>query len=159
MLQWSVWNFDLGRSELENQPPDKSNHTANNCSDHKLCLKHILPDTLFHHQLCKRTAGTHLELWPKKHTQAGQQLDLQSRYFCRWWVWTFPQFNTAVGPGLEGMKKNGFLYCKVDLNGKFSVKNIAFIYPNFLTGLRETFEKGVMRYATAVDVMAERCNN
>ena len=60
---------------------------------------------------------------------------------------------------MNKMKKNGFLYGKVDRNGKFSGKNITFIYPDFLTGLRGTFEEGVMRYATAVDVVAERCNN
>ena len=57
------------------------------------------------------------------------------------------------------MKKNGFLYGTLDQNGKFSGKNITFIYPDFLTGLRGTFDDGVMRSATAVDVIGERCNN
>ena len=56
-------------------------------------------------------------------------------------------------------RMDGFLYGVVDNNGEFTGENIAFIYPDFLTGLRGTFDNGVLRNATAVDVVAERCNN
>ena len=57
------------------------------------------------------------------------------------------------------MKLNGFLYGKLDSEGKFSGENISFIYPDFLTGLRGIFKNGVLHSAKAVDVVAERCNN
>ena len=53
---------------------------------------------------------------------------------------------------------DGFLYGQVDSNGEFTGDNITFIYPDFLTGLRGSFVKGVLRKAVAVDIVAERCN-
>ena len=52
---------------------------------------------------------------------------------------------------------DGFLYGVVDHEGDFTGDNIAFIYPDFSTGLRGTFVRGVLHNATAVDVVAERC--
>ena len=54
-------------------------------------------------------------------------------------------------------KLDGFLYGVVDHEGQFTGDNIAFIYPDFSTGLRGTFVRGVLQNATAVDVVAERC--
>ena len=56
-------------------------------------------------------------------------------------------------------KLDGFLYGEVDHGGQFTGEQISFIYPDFLTGLRGTFENGVLQRAQAVDVVAERCNN
>jgi len=52
---------------------------------------------------------------------------------------------------------DGFLYGKVNNEGKFTGDEITFIYPDFLTGLRGTFVNGVLEQATAVNIIAERC--
>ena len=52
---------------------------------------------------------------------------------------------------------DGFLYGKVNAEGKFTGDKITFIYPDFLTGLRGTFVNGRLKHATAVDIIAERC--
>jgi hypothetical protein len=77
-------------------------------------------------------------------------------------VFTFGNFigNLPIGLAWQsrsGRKMEGFLYGKVDQNGEFTGNNITFIYPDFLTGLRGSFAAGVLRHATAVDIVAERC--
>ena len=54
---------------------------------------------------------------------------------------------------------DGFLYGVVDQHGQFTGHDIAFIYPDFLTGLRGSFVDGVLQNVAAVNVVAERCNN
>ena len=52
---------------------------------------------------------------------------------------------------------DGFLYGKVNDEGKFTGDDITFIYPDFLTGLTGSFVNGVLEHATAVNIVAERC--
>ena len=78
-------------------------------------------------------------------------------------VFTFGVFvdNVAVGLTWQSRtmrKMDGFLYGEVDNHGDFTGDNITFIYPDFLTGLRGYFKDGVLVAATAVDIVAERCN-
>ena len=51
----------------------------------------------------------------------------------------------------------GFLYGKVDKEGKFSGDEITYIYPDLLTGLHGKFLDGEVLEARAVDIVAERC--
>ena len=51
----------------------------------------------------------------------------------------------------------GFLYGKVDKEGKFSGDEITYIYPDLLTGLHGKFVDGEVLEARAVDIVAERC--
>ena len=79
-------------------------------------------------------------------------------------TFTFGVFEGNISVGLAWQSRtnrrmDGFLYGKVDHYGIFTGDNITFIYPDFLTGLRGSFVHGVLHNATAVDVVAERCNN
>ena len=47
----------------------------------------------------------------------------------------------------------------MDRSGQFTGHDITFVYPDFLTGLRGEFEQGVLRDATTVDIVGERCND
>jgi len=51
----------------------------------------------------------------------------------------------------------GFLYGEVDKRGQFTGKEITFVYPDLLTGLRGQFKHGLLVQATAVDIVGERC--
>ena len=51
----------------------------------------------------------------------------------------------------------GFLYGEVDQEGKFTGDEIAFIYPDLLTGLHGKFVDGEVQEARAVDIVAHRC--
>ena len=53
----------------------------------------------------------------------------------------------------------GFLYGKVDKEGKFTGNDITYIYPDFQTGLQGQFEDGVVVAARPVSVIGERCQN
>ena len=54
---------------------------------------------------------------------------------------------------------DGFLYGEVNMEGKFTGEEIAFIYPDFLTGLRGTFVNGKLQEAYSIEVVAERCKD
>lgn len=54
---------------------------------------------------------------------------------------------------------DGFLYGFVDKHGQFTGSDITFVYQDLLTGLTGSFVNGVLQWAHAVDVVAERCNN
>jgi len=53
----------------------------------------------------------------------------------------------------------GFLTGSVDENGKFSGKDIIYIYPDLQTGLRGKFVDGEVAEARSVIITEERCNN
>ena len=48
---------------------------------------------------------------------------------------------------------------KVDRSGQFTGHDITFVYSDFLTGWRGEVEQGVLKDATAVDIVGERCND
>ena len=77
-------------------------------------------------------------------------------------VVTVSRFHEGVPTGLSWQWRSkrvldGFLYGKVNDEGRFTGDQITFIYPDFLTGLRGTFVNGVLEHATAVDIIGERC--
>ena len=79
-------------------------------------------------------------------------------------MFTIGTFEGDVPQGLAWQSRSvrmvdGFLYGEVNQDGEFTGDDISFIYPDFLTGLRGTFVGGVLQNASAVDVVAERCNN
>ena len=57
----------------------------------------------------------------------------------------------------SGRMLEGFLYGKVDQEGKFTGDEITFLYPDLLTGLHGKFVDGEVQEARAVDIVAERC--
>jgi histone-lysine N-methyltransferase SETD7 len=54
---------------------------------------------------------------------------------------------------------HGFLYGKVDSQGRFTGDNITFIYPDLETGLQGKFVNGELVEAHAVEIVAERWMN
>ena len=54
---------------------------------------------------------------------------------------------------------DGFLYGRVNGKGKFTGRDIIFIYPDLLTGLRGRFVDGILEEGNAVNIVGERCNN
>jgi len=53
----------------------------------------------------------------------------------------------------------GFLYGKVDKEGKFTGNDIIYIYPDFQTGLQGQFEDGLVVAARPISIIGERCQN
>ena len=88
----------------------------------------------------------------------GGEIPETSRYDRERKVFTIGDTTAGLAWQSRSMRKmDGFLYGVVDHEGEFTGDNIAFIYPDFSTGLRGTFVRGVLHNATAVDVVAERC--
>jgi len=54
-------------------------------------------------------------------------------------------------------KIDGILYGELDAGGRFTGPNITFIYPDFQTGLRGTFDNGRLVSAVGVRLTARRC--
>ena len=88
----------------------------------------------------------------------GGEIPETSRYDRERKVFTIGDTTAGLAWQSRSMRKmDGFLYGVVDHEGEFTGDDIAFIYPDFSTGLRGTFVRGVLQNATAVDVVAERC--
>jgi hypothetical protein len=53
---------------------------------------------------------------------------------------------------------NVFSFSQVDpISGEFTGPDITFVYPDFRTGIRGTFHKGVLVHGVEVEITATRC--